>query len=66
MSEVKGVLYICDQLQCENCSAAEGLCHHTTDISHAANFVKVDEGIYVETEVIKALKPDEHLADPNG
>lgn len=59
------ILYICDQLKCENCSAAEGLCHHTSDISHAANFVQVDDGIYVETEVLKALNPDEHLADPN-
>jgi len=57
------ILYICDQLKCENCSA--GMCHYTSDISHAANFVQVDDGIYVETEVIKALKPDEHLADPN-
>lgn len=52
------ILYICDQLKCENCSAAEGLCHHTSDISHAANFVQIDDGIYAETEVIKALNPD--------
>lgn len=60
------ILYICDQLKCENCSAAERMCLYTSDISHAANFVKVDDGFYVETEVIKALKPDEHLAEPNG
>lgn len=60
------ILYICDQLKCENCSAAEGMCHHTSDISHAVNFVPVGDGIYVETEVLKALKPDEHLAEPNG
>lgn len=53
------ILYICDQLKCENCSAADGLCHHTSDISHAANFVQIDDGIYAETEVIKALNPDE-------
>ena len=53
------ILYICDQLKCENCSAAEGLCHHTSDISHAANIVQIDDGIYAETEVIKALNPDE-------
>ena len=51
------ILYICDQLKCEKCS--EGMCHHTSDITHAANFVQLDDGIYVETEVIKALKPDE-------
>lgn len=45
------VLYICDQLKCENCSAAEGLCLHTSDITHAANFVQIDDGIYVETEL---------------
>ena len=59
------ILYICDQQKCENCSAAEGMCHHTSDISHAANFVQVDDGVYVETEVLKALKPDEHHADPD-
>ena len=53
------ILYICDQLKCENCSAAKGMCHHTSDISHAANFVQIDDGIYAETEVIKALNPDE-------
>lgn len=58
------IFYICDQLKCENCSAS--MCRYTSDISHAANFVQVDDGIYVETEIIKALKPDEHLADPNG
>ena len=65
MSEREKILYICDQLKCENCSAAQGMCLHTSDISHAANFVQVDDGIYVETEVIKALKPNEHLDDPN-
>lgn len=59
------ILYICDRLKCENCSAVEGMCQYTSDISHAANFVQVDDGIYVETEVLKALKPDEHFADPN-
>lgn len=53
------ILYICDQLKCENCSAAKGMCHHTSDISHAANFVQIDDGIYAEMEVIKAPKPDE-------
>lgn len=44
-------LYICDQLKCENCSAAEGCCLHTSDITHAANFVQIDDGIYMETEL---------------
>lgn len=51
------ILYICDQLKCENCSASR--CRYTSDISHAVNFVQIDDGIYAETEVIKALKPDE-------
>ena len=45
------VLYICDQLKCENCSAAKGLCIYTSDITHAINFVQIDDGIYVETEL---------------
>ena len=57
------IIYICDQLKCENCS--EGMCRYTSDISHSANFIQVDDGIYVEKEVLKALKPDEHHADPD-
>lgn len=51
MKDMAKVIYICDQLKCENCSAAEGLCFHTSDITHAANFVQVDDGLYMETEL---------------
>jgi len=50
------VFYICDQLKCENCSAVKGLCFYTSDITHAANFVQIDDGIYVETEFKRILE----------
>ena len=50
------VLYLCDQKKCEKCSAPEGLCFHTTDIRHATNFIEVDEGIYMETEVARLVE----------
>lgn len=44
----KDVLYVCDQTKCENCSAKQGFCYATTDITHAANFYEAQDGIYVE------------------
>jgi len=52
------VLYICDQTKCENCSASEGMCHHTTDIDHAANFLKQDNDIYMEIELLRAVETE--------
>lgn len=34
MSEI---FYICDRKACEVCN---DICHHTTDITHAKNFIK--------------------------
>lgn len=42
------VAYICDQKQCENCSAEHGFCEHTTDIRHATNFEEVTPGKWME------------------
>lgn len=44
------VAYICDQEQCENCSAETGFCYHTTDIHHAVNFEEVEPGKFMEKE----------------
>lgn len=44
----KDVLYVCDQTRCENCSAKEGHCFMTSEITHAANFIDAGDGIYVE------------------
>lgn len=59
MKDMADVLFICDQLKYENCSAAEGLCRHTSDITHAVNFVATDDELYIETEVLRALNQDE-------
>lgn len=50
------VLYICDQERCEHCSASQGICFHTSDISHAINFEQKDDDLYVERR-----KEDEQL-----
>ena len=44
------VAYICDQEQCDDCSAELGFCYHTTDISHAVNFEEVEPGKWMEKE----------------
>ena len=51
----KDVLYVCDQTKCENCSAKDGHCFMTSEITHAANFIDAGDGIYVEkTPIIGA------------
>ena len=51
----KDVLYVCDRTRCENCSAKDGYCFMTHEITHAANFIEADDGIYVEkTPIIGA------------
>lgn len=47
--EVADILYFCDGKQCgDSCPSAE--CKHTSDISHAKNFVKGDYDSYWENE----------------
>ena len=46
------ILYICDRRKCKNCS---GWCDHTTDISHADNFIK-NGSIFVEQDTIIRCK----------
>ena len=57
--EQRTVLYICDQTKCEDCSAAQGLCYYTTDINHAANFIQAENGIFMESEVLRTLNNEE-------
>lgn len=42
------ILYLCDHHRCECCSYPE--CDHTTDISHARNFVPYKKDLLVEVE----------------
>ena len=51
MVTVPDVLYICDHRACERCNGIEGC--YTTDISHAVNFVKMND-FYYEKEPIMA------------
>lgn len=47
--EVADILYLCDGKQCgDSCSSTQ--CKHTSDISHAKNFVKSDYDSYWEKE----------------
>lgn len=49
LKEVADILYLCDGKQCgDSCPSAE--CKHTSDISHAKNFVKGDYDSYWEKE----------------
>lgn len=46
------VAYICDR-QDPDCKGHCGypVCTHTTNISHAVNFIRVSEGVYIENDV---------------
>lgn len=55
MKTADKVLYICNQEKCEGCTASEGMCQHTSDVEYAANFVKVDDDVYMETEVARLV-----------
>ncbi len=35
------IAYLCNQKQCENCSAQLNICKHTTDIKFALNYNKI-------------------------
>ena len=39
------ILYECDRRRCDNC---DPICGHTTDISHARNYIKDPYGDYWE------------------
>lgn len=55
MKTADKVLYICNREKCEHCTASEGMCQHTSDVKYAANFVKVDDNVYMETEVARLV-----------
>lgn len=42
----QNIAYICDGYACDVCHPE--YCHHTTDIEHAENFVKLADGRYIE------------------
>lgn len=54
--ENDNIFYVCDRKQCEKCSYPQ--CRHTSDISHAASFVKDGLGTYSELDPLltKRLK----------
>lgn len=55
MKTADKVLYICNREKCEHCTASEGMCQHTSDVEYAANFVKIDNDVYMETEVARLV-----------
>ena len=47
----KTYLYICNQKRCDNCSAKDGLCRHTSDIRYAAHYVhgaRINDNDFIE------------------
>ncbi len=51
------VYYLCDRKRCQNCSYP--FCKHTSDVTHAINFKKDDDGIFVEGDInIMKIKLD--------
>ena len=47
----KTYLYICNQKRCDNCSAKDSLCRHTSDIRYAAHYVhgaRIDNDDFIE------------------
>lgn len=63
--EVADILYLCDGKQCgDSCPSVE--CKHTSDISHAKNFVKGDYDSYWEKENrSRQISEDMSQSDPN-
>ena len=58
--DVADVLYLCDGKSCgDTCPSTEG-CRHTSDISHAKNFVKGAYDSYWEKECFREQKKDCH------
>lgn len=54
--EVADILYLCDGKQCgDSCPSVE--CKHTSDISHAKNFIKGDYDSYWEKEKRNSDEP---------
>lgn len=49
MRKPTSIVYVCDEKACTSCSKGFGRwCYHTTDISHAANFEDLGDGMYME------------------
>lgn len=44
--EEQKIAYLCDGYACEECHPE--YCHHTTDISHAKDFVELADGRFME------------------
>lgn len=54
---VADILYLCDGTKCgDTCPGTE--CKHTSDITHAKNFVKGDYNSYWEKDNVESEKPD--------
>ena len=45
---IKNVLYLCDKKRCHPCSCE---CEHTSDISHAKNFILIGDSYFEQSEV---------------
>lgn len=46
----QNIFYLCDQRQCEDCSALCDECFHTSDINHAKNFREFPDKFYFEDQ----------------
>lgn len=45
------IFYYCDRCKCDNCTNID--CEHTSDITHARNFEKDENGNYFEGEYMR-------------
>lgn len=45
------IFYYCDRCKCDNCNNID--CEHTSDITHARNFEKDENGNYFEGEYMR-------------
>lgn len=60
MEEDIKVVYLCDEKACKECRSNAKCCRHTSDITHAKNFEKYDDGIYYEKRQKKIRKANDY------
>lgn len=61
-NKIADILYLCDEKQCgDSCPSTE--CKHTSDISHAKNFIKGDYNSYWEKEMMNKHVDKQNCAE---
>jgi len=53
------VFYLCDRRACEKCRYPE--CKHTSDINHAAGFIRDGYGVYSQSEFTAKIDCDGNI-----